>query len=122
MSDFPPLPELQELTLKNAVLLTGQKYYQSIPMSVCHFGTTLRIKMAKMIEICPTIPMRMETLTVLYEGKMTPGWERLVEHYTSFDGRLAVKRGARDVRTIAMDDYQCQNLWHCRPLLRMANK
>jgi hypothetical protein len=106
MADFPPLPELQELTLTNAVLLTGQTYYQSIPMSVCHFGTTLRIKMAKMIEICPTIPMRMETVTVLYEGKMTPGWERMVEHYTSFDGRLAVKRGVADVRTIY---YSCQN-------------
>jgi hypothetical protein len=106
MSDFPPLPELQELTLTNAVLLTGQKYYQSIPMSVCHFGTTLRIKMAKMIEICPTIPMRMETVTVLYEGETTPGWERLVEHYASFDGRLAVKRGVPDVRTIPIDYYR----------------
>lgn len=92
MESYPPFPELQELTLTNAVLTPGQKKYQSIPFSVCHFGTTLRIKLRNMIEICPTIPMRMETITVHYDGNLGYGWKDMVQDYVNLDGRLKMKR------------------------------
>lgn len=97
MEEYPPLPELRELVLTNAILLPDQTYYQSIPFEVCHFGTTLRIKLNKMIEITPRIPMRMETVNVFYDGKMPNGWQRMVEDYTNLDGRLAVRRRLPDV-------------------------
>lgn len=100
MQEYPPFPELQELTLTNAVLTPGQKKYQSIPFSVCHFGTTLRIKLRNMVEICPTIPMRMETITVHYDGKLGYGWEEMVQDYASLDGRLQMKRRLPEVSPV----------------------
>jgi hypothetical protein len=100
MDEYPPFPELQELILTNALLNSGSKVYQSIPMSVCHFGTTLWIKLRTMIEICPTIPMRMESITVFHDGKLNYGWERMVQDYASLDGRLKMKRRIAEVSVI----------------------
>lgn len=100
MADYPAFPELQELTVTNAVLVTGSKIYQSIPMSVCYFGATLRVRLRTLIEIIPTIPMRMETVTIYHEAKVPPppGWEETIKHYQSVDGRLIMKRRLPEVR------------------------
>ncbi|KAG8821297.1 hypothetical protein FRC17_009877, partial [Serendipita sp. 399] len=113
MDAFPDMPELLELNLVNATLQKGGKYYQSIPMSVEFFSTTLSSRTAgggrnnirQVIEICPTIPMRMEKITVWAlempslasrsgvgtRGLMS-GWESMVKSYTDLDGRLEVRR------------------------------
>ncbi|KAG8860941.1 hypothetical protein FRB91_000137 [Serendipita sp. 411] len=115
MEAFPDMPELLELNLVNATLQKGGKYYQSIPMSVEYFSTTLssrtggggRNNIRQVIEICPTIPMRMEKITVWAlempslasmsgvgtRGLMS-GWESMVRNYTALDGRLEVRRRA----------------------------
>ncbi|PVG03538.1 hypothetical protein CPB86DRAFT_694872 [Serendipita vermifera] len=96
MDEYPPFPELLELNLTNALLIRSAGAYQSVPQSVTTFGTTLKgMKVMRLIEICPTIPMRMERVMAWYEQGMWGleiGWEGLVKHYTSYDGRLEVSQ------------------------------
>lgn len=113
MEDFPKMPELLELNLVNATLQKGSRIYQSIPMSVESFSMTLsargRNNIRTILEICPTIPMRMEKVTVWAEppnlasvrgtghrGLMS-GWESMVGEYRSMDGRLEVKKKIDDL-------------------------
>jgi hypothetical protein len=89
---YPPFPVLQELTVTNAILVPDPRIYQSIPPNVTYFATSLCIKLQTMIGICPTIPMRIGSITVYHDGKQAHGREDIVNDYMRMDPRLIMRR------------------------------
>jgi hypothetical protein len=79
---------LQELTVANAIL---------IPDPGIYFAANLCTKMQLMLDVFPVIPMRIHTVTVYYDGKLTAGCEDLVDSYMGVDGRLLMKRQQANV-------------------------
>lgn len=98
MNEYPPFPSLKELNLTNATLAHDPKIYQSIPSNVACLGTTLNIKVQPLLNILPTIPIRIGIITIYHDGKMATGWENMVKMYSNIDARLVMKRRLNSVR------------------------